>query len=354
MISPLIKTVLLQRAPHKSGILLGRIINDGRIVFWDPAKALNPHILIIGPSGSGKTETLITILKRAHSIYNSTIVFIDVRGDIEKRLSSRSIEFNLIDLSRESLGALIPYYTTPWVRLYQVFDSLIESYEIKDLRLQGILFEILRNAYEYHEKPGWEDVAAELDKKNYDGLNGIVERIIREVAQLENEQNTHYEIRYNQINIVSLRSLTKEREELLRYAMNLIFQDMINIMSARNPDSSISMFLGLDEAWILLSRENSRRIINLLRLARGYGLSVAIATQSFRDFRDLWDLVVENMGLLVIMSNPNKGFWEEALNFLRIGRKTLEDLITIMRRGDAIIRILPDPRAIPISIERIE
>jgi DNA helicase HerA-like ATPase len=134
----------------------------------------------------------------------------------------------------------------------------------------------------------------------------------------------------------------------------MIFQDIMNMMSRSNPDSSVNTFLGLDEAWILLSRRGSRRIINLLRLARGYGLSIAMATQSFRDFGDLWDLVVENTGLLIIMSNPNRRFWEESLNFLKIGWRTLEDLITIMKRGDAIIRILPDPRAIPVSIERIE
>jgi len=354
MFSPLIKTIYISRNPHKTGILIGRIINDGRLVLWDPQKALNPHILIIGPSGSGKTESLITILKRAHSIYGSTVIFIDIRGDIVKRLRERNIDFHLIDIPREPLGALKPYHTSPWIRLYQVFDSIIESYEINDLRLQGIIFEILRDTYEYSYSPEWSDVLSRLNISSHDGLSGIIERIIREINQLDKYSEKHYEIIQGSVNVISLRSLTKEREELLRFSINMIFQDVMNMMSRNNPDSSVNTFLGLDEAWILLSRRGSRRIINLLRLARGYGLSIAMATQSFRDFGDLWDLVVENTGLLIIMNNPNRGFWEESLNFLKIGWRTLEDLITIMKRGDAIIRILPDPRAIPVSIERIE
>ncbi len=354
LFSPFIKTVYISRNPHKTGILIGRIINDRRMIFWDPQKAFNPHILIIGPSGSGKTETLITILKRAHSIYESTIVFIDVRGDIAKRLRERNIGYHLIEIPEKSLGALEPYYTTPWIRLYQVFDSLIESYEINDLRLQGIIFELLRDAYEYNYSPEWGDIISSLSKYSHEGISGIVERIIREVSQLDKSSDKHYDIVRGDINVISLRSLTKEREELLRFSINMIFQDIMNMMSRNNPDATVNTFFGLDEAWILLSRRGSRRIINLLRLARGYGLSIAMATQSFRDFGELWDLVVENTGLLIVMSNPNKGFWEESLNFLRIGWRTLEDLITLMRRGDAIIRILPDPRAIPVSIERIE
>ncbi|MEM4485247.1 MAG: ATP-binding protein, partial [Sulfolobales archaeon] len=81
-------------------------------------------------------------------------------------------------------------------------------------------------------------------------------------------------------------------------------------------------------------------------------ISISMATQSFKDFGELWDMIAENTGLLIVMSNPSKSFWAEASKFLRIGEKYLEDIMTIMRRGDAIIRILPDPRAIPVSIDK--
>ncbi|MEZ0290637.1 MAG: DUF87 domain-containing protein [Sulfolobales archaeon] len=351
IISPLIKNIIQYRNPHKSGVLIGRILNDSRIVLWDPMKSMNPHILIVGPSGSGKTETLITILRRAHEIYNSTVVFVDIKGDISARLRDRGVHYNLIDLPENSLKSLEPRYTMPWIRVYQVFDSIVESYEINDLKLQGIIFEVLKRGYERYDTPSWDEIISILYDRNYDGLNGIIERIFREISSLDSGEGDRYEIVRGEINIVTMRSLTKEREELLRYAINIIFQDLINIASQEKPDSLVNIFLGLDEAWILLSRSVSRRIINLMRIARGYGLSIAMATQSFRDFGSLWDLVVENTGLLIVMSNPNKSFWSEASNFLKIGERYLEDLITIMRRGDAIIRILPDPRAIPVSID---
>jgi len=349
LFSPLIKNVLLHRNPHKTGIPIGRILNDTRIIFWDPFKAINPHILIVGPTGSGKTETLLAILRRAHIIYNSTIIFVDVKGDIIKRLIEREIDHVLIDIPDTSLGSLEPYYTSSWLRLYQVFDSIVESYEIDDLRLQGALFKILKKVYEKKDVPKWEDVFSEISEE--EDLNGIIERILREIASLDRRDTGHYKIVKNKINVITLRSLSKEREELLRYAINMIFQDMINMTSRENPDDQVKTFLGLDEAWMLLSRGLSKRIINLMRLARGYGLSVALATQDFRDFGENWDLIVENIGLLIIMSNPNRNFWREASDFLKINNKLIEDLMILMKRGDAVIRILPDPRPIPISID---
>ncbi|MEM1632853.1 MAG: DUF87 domain-containing protein [Sulfolobales archaeon] len=352
IISPLIKNIIQHRNPHKSGIVIGRILNDTRVVFWDPMKAFNPHILIVGPTGSGKTETLITILRRAHEIFGSTVLFVDIRGDIASRLMERGVYYHLIDIPRTSLNSLEPRNTTPWIRVYQIFDSIIESYEINDLRLQGVLFEVLRRSYEKYDKPSWDDIITTLYEKDHDGLNGIIERILREISSLDTEPGKGYEIRKGEMNVVTMRDLTKEREELLRYAINIFFQDLINMASREKPDSQVNIFLGLDEAWILLSRRTSRRIVNLLRLARGYGISISMATQSFKDFGELWDMIAENTGLLIVMSNPSKSFWAEASKFLRIGEKYLEDIMTIMRRGDAIIRILPDPRAIPVSIDK--
>jgi DNA helicase HerA-like ATPase len=135
--------------------------------------------------------------------------------------------------------------------------------------------------------------------------------------------------------------------------MNIVFQDMLNYMSSRHVDPRyVGGAIVIDEAWILTRKgRSSTRLLNLVKLSRGYGLSVLLATQSFRDFGDDWDRILENSGLLIALSNPSKRFWSDASKFLKIDRETIEELMVVMGRGDALIRILPDPRPLPVSLE---
>ena len=352
--SPFIKTSLHSRGSNTGGILLGRIINSGRNIFWNPSRSMSPHIVVIGPTGSGKTETLLSISTRMNSLYTTTVLMVDVKGDIRSRLEKRGYSFSLIDVPREPLGSLYPYYIDPIGRTNQVFESIVSSYEIHDIKIQASLYKAIRKAYEQTPLPTWQHIIAGLmDRENPEGI--MISRVVDEIALLDGGPHMvgHYTIREGAINVISLAEISKEREEMLSYSMNMIFHDMINYMSSRSIDpKTVRGALVIDEAWILSRHgRNSNKLLNLVKLSRGYGLSVLLATQSFRDFGDNWDRIVENSGVLIVLNTPSKKFWIDASNFLKISRETIEDLMIILGKGDALIRILPDPRPLPISLE---
>jgi len=352
--SPLLKTATHSRGAHNSGILLGRILNSGRNIFWNPNTSMSPHVIVVGPTGSGKTETLISIATKMNMLLSATVLMVDVKGDIEARLSRRGYPYRAIDIPRTPLGSLYPFHIEPSGRAGQVFDAIIASYDVVDVRMQAAIYKALKKAYERSSNPTWQDVLSELAGED-EAVRVMVSRILDEVSYLDGgrQRSGHYGIWEGEVNIISLSRISKEREEVLSYAMNIVFQDMLNYMSTRHADPGrVGGALVIDEAWILSKRgRNAGRLLNLVKLSRGYGLAVLLATQSFRDFGGEWDRILENSGLLIVLSNPSKRFWADASNFLRIDRDVIKELMVIMGRGDALIRVLPDPRPIPVSLE---
>jgi DNA helicase HerA-like ATPase len=352
--SPFLRTSLHSRGIHKSGILIGRIINSGRNVFWNPNSSMSPHIIVVGPTGSGKTETLISIATKMHSLLSTTILAIDVKGDIEARLLKRGYLFRSIDVPRIPLGSLYPSYIDPSARAGQVFEAIVSSFDVNDIKMQAAIYKAIKRAYEKTPTPTWQNILSELSQED-EHVRIMISRIIDEISYLDGgkQQIGHYEIVEGEINIISISKISKEKEETLSYAMNIVFQDMLNYMSSRHVDPRyVGGAIVIDEAWILTRKgRSSTRLLNLVKLSRGYGLSVLLATQSFRDFGDDWDRILENSGLLIALSNPSKRFWSDASKFLKIDRETIEELMVVMGRGDALIRILPDPRPLPVSLE---
>ncbi|MDT7887373.1 MAG: ATP-binding protein [Desulfurococcales archaeon] len=352
--SPFLKTSLHSRGIHKSGILIGKIINSGRNIFWNPNNSMSPHVIVVGPTGSGKTETLISISSKMHTLLSATVLIIDVKGDIENRLLGRGHSFRSIDIPRTPLGSLYPFYIDPGSRAGQVFDAIINSFEVNDIKMQAVIYKAIKRSYEKTLTPSWQNVLSELSQED-EHVGVMISRIVDEISYLDGGKHGtgHYEIVEGEMNLLSLSKISKEKEEVLGYAMNIVFQDMLNYMSSRHVDPRyISGAIVIDEAWILTRKgRSSGRLLNLVKLSRGYGLAVLLATQSFRDFGDDWDRILENSGLLIVLSNPSKIFWSDASKFLKIDRETIEDLMVIMGRGDAIIRILPDPRPLPITLE---
>lgn len=63
-------------------------------VYWDTAKVVNPHMLLVGKSGTGKTHTLRRLLHQImHADYDVRIHIFDVHGDIHTQEMS-SVQFS--------------------------------------------------------------------------------------------------------------------------------------------------------------------------------------------------------------------------------------------------------------------
>lgn len=351
--SPFLRTSVISRKIHEEGILIGKVIGGDKAVFWNPMRSVSPHVVVVGPTGSGKTESLLSISTRANLIYSLTVLMIDFKGDIASRLLRRGYRVKLVDVPEDPLGTLYPFHVEPLIRASQVFDALEASYDLEDLEVRAAAYKAIRRAFENSHAPSWRDVISSLPH-NAGASRDVLLKIFGEVSRLDGtDYKGHYSIEEGAINVLSLSRLSKEREELLSYAATMVFQDMINYMSSGEADPGrLRGALVIDEAWILLRQgRSSKRILNLVKLSRGYGLSVMMATQSFRDFGDQWERIMDNVGLLIVLNTPSKRFWQDASMFLRIDREAVERLMIVMGRGDAVVRLAPDPRPLPVDLD---
>ena len=102
-----------------------------------------------------------------------------------------------------------------------------------------------------------------------------------------------------------------------------------------------------DEGWIYLKKNDL--VINLIRLGRGYGALVALATQDINDIIELGYGLLDNVGLFIVLASPDRSYWNKVSQVLRI-RRDIEQYSLLLGRGEGIVRISPDPRPLPLKL----
>jgi hypothetical protein len=91
--------------PDSRTIPLGREIDGGTPVVWDPENASNPHLLILGESGSGKTYTASRLVVELARKGYACIVLDYGQGFSMDNVPTRLREqVTIFDLSREGIG----------------------------------------------------------------------------------------------------------------------------------------------------------------------------------------------------------------------------------------------------------
>jgi len=340
------------------GIYIGKDKELNTPIFWNIYESLNPHALIVGPTGSGKTELLLALALRIHNIYNVPVVFIDVKGDILSRLRNREFNFKVIRPGYDPLGLLYPFHVLPKQRALQLADAITQCWYIgHNHKTLSLLYEVLKLSFELCPYPSWDDLITLTRSKAKSHIEAsIIQRIFEELEIIDPYGNSSHPLMKlkNEIIVFDLRPIPKERAEILNLISLMTFQDLINKVSALKPDYKqvVRAVIAIDEIWLALrSIKHSDLTLSLLRLSRGYGVSVIMATQSFRDLGDNWSLYAENVALLAALSSTSKKFWYEVAEYMKLNKEDVEKFTTLMTRGDAVVRILPDPRPILVSVD---
>ncbi len=339
------------------GIYIGKDKSLGTPVFWNIRDALNPHALIVGPTGSGKTELLMALALRIHSVYDIPVLFIDVKGDIESRLRARGFTYRVLRPGIDSLGILYPLCTTPKYRAIQISNAIIQCWGIdKYSKLSYVIHSVLSEGFELCKRPAWNDLVELARSRIRDYVEAIALVEILEILKTLDPHgfDTHPLVDLgNEILVLSLKLIPRERIELINFVSLIMFQDLINRISALNVDSrEIRAVIGVDEIWLTMQLpRDSGLLLSLLRLSRGYGVSVLMTTQSFSDLGPNYHIYLDNVSLLAIMGGSSKKFLKSVRNFMRLTDDDVERLSMIMGQGDAVIRILPDPRPVVVSVD---
>jgi len=339
----------------KDGVILGKNIESNVDILWNFNNSQNQHILVIGPTGSGKTEFLISLAVKLSILFDIKVVLFDIKGDIKYRLKKRNIPFKNLSPLIYKLDLLNTNHVLPEIRAIQLERIIYNSFRLNRVH-SSLIYRAIREVINEKSKRviKWDDVYYRL--KEYlledNELLSYFNRLINIIKITENGIFNIIDALDEKINVIDL-SLIKS-EELRRFIIYSIITDLYNKYS-RSVDEDLRLMIVVDEAWtVLKSEDDSYPIIaDLVKRGRGYGISVAMASQNIEDLGELANIYLDNVGLLVVMNNGDKKFWQEIKRFVNINDEEIERELSFLQRGEALIRFLGDPRPLVIKIDTI-
>lgn len=343
---------------RSAGIYLGFNILTSEDVYWNVEKCLNPHVLVVGPSGIGKTETLITVLVRMCSTYSTKVFVVDVKNEYRDRLLRRGHEVGVVNLGVEvglginHLMRLIPKSFRATYLTEMVSDSMLLG---SDKEVTATLYRVFSEALEFVEdnySNFWgviKDVVSSVDDEY------VQYRLMRMVNTVESLDRGTPLINAvsgsGPITIVNMSNISMLGVDYLNLSMSVFFNTIqLLYMSNVSENHVPKVQVVVDEAWQFLLHKVPL-LLKLLKLGRGYGVSIALATQSLYDLGGLSKEYIENAGLLIALPSPDMMYWKDLSKYMRVSYDEIRDYSLLLGKGDALIRILPDPRPIPLRLD---
>ena len=338
------------KIPNK-GIYLGTDIDYNTPVFYDFEKYLTKHIVVIGPTGRGKTTFLYALAKRTIEEYEVPVWIFDLRGEFLSLRNSLPM-FNIVDPEEANINILYTWFTSPRIRARQVVE-LIKSITSLTPREEYLLYMALIKTYESVSSPTFENLTSTVKALSKDYSDKDVE-----FSLLTKLETIRSKVFFGKLHIFEFKkpiifALHKLPEEYRKLYTLALLQILNNYMLTLTPTNSIRYLVILDEAWRLMDTHSSRKIVKtLVKEGRGYGLAVALASQDITDFPKE---ILDNAGTLVVFGSNSKDYIESISKYMKLNEAEKEK-ITWLKTGEALIRIVGDPRPlwVKISPEKME
>ncbi len=343
---------------RSQGIYLGYNIITSEEIFWNIGNCLNPHVLVLGPSGIGKTETLITLLLRTYLTYSTKVFIVDVKNEYVGRLLMKGFKPWVVDLGVSiGLGIVdLLKYIPKNLRAAFLTELISDSMILKgDRELTASLFKVLSEASELQDEVlsnFWEvakDLTLGIDDEY---VQYRLMRIFNTIETLECDPPLIEALSSSEsITVINLSHISALGVDYLNLSVAAFF-NVINLLYMNTVRESHipRVQVVIDEAWQFMFNKVPL-LIKLIKLGRGYGISIALATQSLNDLGELGKDLIENIGLFIALPSPDILYWKELSNYMRISYEEIKDYTLLLSKGDALIRILPDPRPIPIKLD---
>ncbi|MCD6084860.1 MAG: ATP-binding protein [Desulfurococcales archaeon] len=357
VLHPFIINAKVRLTLRSSGILLGTNLITKEKVYWNLERSLSPHVLVVGPTGSGKTEFLATLVKRLKDVYGIQAIVLDVKGEYSERLSRRGLKISVarlgdnaglglreiaIRLPRESrVGIITELFVNAFMlsserevvsSLYHALDSVLSDYSVREEWLREVMDYVttFEDGYLCYKVGTILNYIAPFD----DG-----EPLLNMLASLSDD-----------VLVIDLSYAVSVSSALASLTAGAIIKSLeFTILSPSRLRNSLVPRIALifDEGWIYLRRNDL--VTNLVRLGRGYGALVALATQDIGDVIELSRGLLDNIGLFMVLASPDRSYWSRLSEVLRI-RRIIEQYSLLLGRGEGVVRISPDPRPLPLKL----
>ncbi len=316
--------------PPQLRIPLGKNLDNGKLVFWDPVtttpkKLTNQHILIVGKSGAGKTQTAGAFLWELTRAGVPSLIF-DFQGEyMSGKLvsadgtsfldctnakvldASDGIDVNPLEVPVDPHNGKKQNYIKV---VYQVAHSLAKIFALGDIQ-HAILRDAISQAFiaagfTPNNKDTWQKPAPSFSavwvilKHMEEEIGGNVRNLNLRVQPLfetgvfpDNPDPRSFEAILAAPHVLRLSNLATP--ELMVAVSRFVLQKIYSDMLAKGPTQAIRVFAVVDEAHKLSYEET---LTELIREARKYGVGILLASQSVKDFdRIVFDMVGTKIAL---------------------------------------------------------
>ncbi len=342
---------------RSSGILLGTNVITKEKVYWNLEKSLSPHVLVVGPTGSGKTEFLAALVKRLRDVYGIKVIILDVKGEYHSRLAKRGIRVKLARLGENAgLGLRDVAIRLPKEsRVGMITELLVNAFAlVHEREVISALYHTLDNVLsDYLIRSDWLREAIDYVTTFEDGyLCYKVSTILNYIAPFERGESLLNLITNltSDALIIDLSYAISVSTALASLTAGAVIKSLeLTILSPSRLRNSFipSTALIFDEGWIYLKRNDL--VVHLVRLGRGFGALAALATQDINDIINLGYGLMDNIGLFLAFSSPDRSYWSKLSQILRI-RRDIEQYSMLLGKGEGVVRISPDPRPLPVKL----
>jgi DNA helicase HerA-like ATPase len=353
------------RVTKNSGILLGSSTETQHEVFWDPANAANPHLLILGESGFGKTYSISCILAELQRANLPSLVFDYGQGFDRESASASFLEFTSpLDIEAAKSGVQInPFEIFPFDLhgptsvAHRIASTLARIYTNLGIQQHALIREAVIDVYKeagiFAKLPSsWHKAAPTLDDlrcklTEYSDDAARVDRKIAKTAASHISSLFLFDlfrddgepIRWSElisktdgITVFQLRGIDQDLQRLLT---EFLLWNFLAAIESAGP-APLRCFVVLDEAHRLISGSGTA-VDKLLREGRKFGVGAILASQQPEDFDEV---AFSNTATKLIFQISDR----QGVVSKRLGRKlkalkqsqAMADSITTLPRGIAL------------------
>lgn len=344
---------------RSSGIKLGVDLESGEEVYWNLNEATSPHVLVIGPSGIGKTTFLAGLALSLNKVGLGVLV-IDPKSEYKKIFESRG------------------WKTTHYTLGKNISIGLVEL--LRDVRnvLERDLTEVLLDVMSVHLELNRKDVFSCLhialsnltivpDRGDLEIINSlrrfskycpeeyseyIMSKVLSVLATASSYDRGLVSLfkELTGVNVVDISAVLSIDPSILSLILKVILVATRTTPASYTEGNRYRKVLVIDEAWTILRDSSLGLIEELIRVGRSFGVIVALATQTPRDFTKTLGPLIDNLGLLVVLPSTSSEYWEEVSKLLKVSSERVEK-VRALGRGYALVRIAPDPRAMLVKLD---
>ena len=330
-----------------NGVYIGIDLIFGRKIHWSVTKSPSSHILIVGPSGSGKSVSVSVIVSRLSTKFGAPITVFDIKNEYEsymKLFLGRT--FNVWDVTANYIPLCTCGDEVGAKYDAQLFVNTINTiFKMPAYVREQLLDVVTKLCRQCDETILGEAIPSYWLLEDYESLDAVLN-----VFKVYSTTADVLEMMLNKDIIIDLHKIflldKKASATIILYIMKQLLR-----RSAASFGGGINRIVVLDELWHLTHYAIDEFINVLVRYGRGFGIAIAMATQSIDDLNPYANSIVENCGMFMALSSASQSYWLKLAKYLNLSRKGVENAMKFSGQGTGVLRLYPLEKPLYVYVD---